>query len=514
MILGGEVLGDPAAVEHGLWNLHQLRRLLARRGVISEHCSPTYSPLTLTNLTEIAAHAQSVEARELAGACAARVWAELLAHYHHPTKSVVGPYSRAYATDSVGHLSALNMLLWLVFGPEVMPDPLVELLRQPPRLVVHHSGDVFFVLSCFAFVAACHHEPPAALVEWMRQRRFPFEFSATTERGEGGKLGGGPAAWPAGSVEIRNFQTANFAVGTNQGYWVTHAERWHLVYRRTAATVADWADNHHLTLRYIVNDELQGKTIPSPRGDFSGEPDYVPDQGLHHTVQAGGISLVVSRPAPGIAGKPVSRMGLAIVLPEHLARVESLEWDSGHVWLRDGLFQLAIRPLGAVPWAAGQAPVQFLESGAYRFIFFPNYVGEPRNFTSEQLCATAAGFVAIPGWTEEISAADFRRQVLAARLTDYNWDNQRTVQWRGCGRRLELSHGLLTHSVRYAAVDGREVDTPPWKADGLPFAQLPLAQTGAEPNPKPFPFTRAAGDWVEFPSRQFSLPRGDQSRAK
>ncbi len=211
LILGGETLGDPAAVEHGLWNLHQLRRLLARHGVISEHNSPTYSPLTLTNLAEIAAYARSPEARALAGAGAARIWAELLAHYHAPTRSVAGPYSRAYATDSAGHLSAVHMLFWLVFGPAVMPDPTVELLRQPPRLVVHHSGDVFFVLACFAFVAACQHEPPAELVAWAGRRHFPFNFSATTERGEGGKLGAGPAAWPAGRVAIRSFQTENFA---------------------------------------------------------------------------------------------------------------------------------------------------------------------------------------------------------------------------------------------------------------------------------------------------------------
>jgi hypothetical protein len=70
---------------------------------------------------------------------------------------------------------------------------------------------------------------------------------------------------------------------------------------------------------------------------------------------------------------------------------------------------------------------------------------------------------------------------------------------------------LLTNSVRYAAVDGREVETPLWKAEGLPFAQLPLAGTAGEPNPKRFPFKRVAGDWVEFPSRQFSIPSDGKS---
>ncbi len=269
----------------------------------------------------------------------------------------------------------------------------------------------------------------------------------------------------------------------------------------------DWADTRHLTMRYLVDDELPGRIIASPRGDFRGEPDAVPDQGLHHTVQGETLSLVVSRPVAALAGRAVRRMGLAIVVPEHLARVESLEWKDGHVWLRDGSFQLAIRPLGQ----AGGSSAVFLESGSYRIIFFPNHAGEPRTFTAEELAATAAGFVAIPGWLDETPAPDFRRQVLAASLTDYIWDNQRVVQWRGLGRSLELSHGLLTNAVRYAAVDGVEVNGPAWEADGLPFAQLPLAGTGGEANPKPFPF-RAEGDrWTEFPSAIFSAPHNGKS---
>ncbi len=505
LILGGEFFGDLAAVNHGLWNLHELRRLLARRGVISEHCSPTYTPLTLTNLTEISMHARSAEARELARAAADRVWAELLAHYHAPTRSITGPYSRAYMTDSVGHLSAAHLLLWLVFGPEFVPDPVAELLRTPPRLVIHHSGDVFFVLVCFAFVAACHHEPPPAMVDWALNRRFPFRFSATAERGEGGAFGSGPAEWPAGVDGIESFQAVDHAVGTCTGYWVAHAEQWHVVYRR-APVAKDWADVRHLTLRYIVDDGLPGRIIPSPRGDFHGEPDDLPDRGRHHLVQAGAITLVASHPKSKLAATPVRRLGLAILLPEHLNRVDHLEWDSGHVWLRDGKFQLAIRPLGLRQWSLEESPVKFLESGPYRLVYFPNYAGVSRQFTEAELRATTNGFVAIPASLDEISAADFRARVLAASLTDYIWNNQRTVQWRGWGRTLEMSHGLLSDGVRYASVDGVAVNPPVWSADGLPFSALPLTDTAGVPNPQPFPFGTGGAGWSEFPSHLFSRP--------
>ena len=505
MILGGEYFGDAPAVAQGLWNLHQLRLLLARRGVISEHCSPTYTPLTLTNLAAIAAHARSAEARALAGACVERIWVELLAHYHAPTRSVVGPFSRAYATDSAGHLSNLHFLLWLVFGPDFVPDPLAEISRRPPRLVVHHSGDVPFVLLCLAFVAADRHEPPAWAVEWMSGRRFPFRFAATTERGEGGTLGAGPAAWPASSVSLAGFQTPTFALGTSNGDWISQAERWHLVYRRTAAA-RDWSDVRHLTLRYVVDDDLPGRIIPSPRGDRQGEPDCLTERGLHHTLQADAISMVVSRPVLDLAGKPVRRLGLAVIIPEHLNRVADLRWEDGHVWLRDGAFRLAIRPLGIRRWSPAAPAVSFLESGSYRLVFFPNHQGEPRAFTEDELRATTNGFVAIATSDAECPDAEFRSRVLAAGLWDYIWNNQRVVQWHGFGRALELSYGVLTNGVRHAVIDGAAATTPAWSADDLPLARLPLADTGAQPNPWPFPFQAGGDRWSEFPSAILSAP--------
>ncbi|MDB6126339.1 MAG: hypothetical protein JWM35_235, partial [Verrucomicrobia bacterium] len=163
-------------------------------------------------------------------------------------------------------------------------------------------------------------------------------------------------------------------------------------------------------------------------------------------------------------------------------------------------------PLGLTRWAPTEPPVTFLESGAYRIIFFPNYSGDPRIFSADELCATANGFVAIAEGSDDVSPAKFRRQVLASSLTDYIWDNQRTVQWSGLGHTIELSHGLITNGVRHAAVDGVAVNSPIWNADGLPFARLPFAASGHEPNPKAFPFTANGDRWNEFPAALFSAP--------
>lgn len=503
LILGGERFGDPKAVEHGLWNLHQLRLMLARRGVISEHCSPTYSAIPLTIFAEIARLSVTAEARELAAAIHEHLWAEILAHYHAPTRSIAGPWSRAYATDSAGHLSNLHFLLWVVFGSDFVPDPVAELLpaegRAPRNLVVHHSGDRFFVGANWALFADCEQQIPGHLLTWLEQRRYPFDFHATAERAEGFP------EYPAGTVSIHSHQASTYALGTSNGDWVQQAEHWHLVYRRVEKA-RDFADIRHLTTRYLVDDELPGKPERSPLSNASGETDCTREHATHHTLQHKNIALVAARPLAALAGRAIRRMGLAIVLPEHLNAVEHVRFADGHFWLSDGPFMMAVRPLGVSRWSGNEPEATILRNGSYRFLFLPNYVGPERTFTPEELAATVNGFVSIAASREETSPEKFREAVLAASLRDTTWVNQRTIRWSGCGHTLELCCGIYSGGVRYATVDGLEVPLCAWSAAGLPHERLPVVHTAAQPNPYPFPYGAEADGWNEFPSRQMCHP--------
>lgn len=508
LVLGGEYFENRRAVEHGLWNLHQLRLLLTRRGVISEHCSPTYSPLTLTNLTEIARYSTNAEARGLAEDCCHHIWAELLAHYHAPTRSVAGPYSRAYAVDSAGHISALHFMLWQVFGDDFVANPLDELFSEESKLIRHHRGDRFFFEGGFSFLAACQHHPPARLLDWLRLRRFPFNFSATTERGEGGAKGD----FHADKISIRMHQTETFALGTSDGDWTQQAERWQLVYRRTEGPedhLPRFSDRRHLSMRYIVNDDLPGITAPSPRGEASGEVDFTREMGGYHTLQHGATSLVAAHPMPSLAGRPIHRMGLAILIPEHLDRVEEITFEHGHVWLTDGPFQLAIRPLGVTRWGNATPKFREIRSGAWRLLFFPNYEGPERTFTREELDGTTNGFVAVCSGLDETSDYDsekgreaFRRAVIESTLRDTVWVNLRTIFWEGSGDTMEMSYGLSSNRLRFAAINGIEPESSVWHADGLTRQSLPFTSRPSQKNPYPFPYGPGADGWEVFPSGQ------------
>lgn len=208
MILGGKYFSDVGAVEHGIWNLRQLAELLSRRGLISEYNSPTYTSLTLVNLTEMAEHAKNETARELAALCLERIWAEVLEHFHAPTGMLGGPYSRAYQLDSTGHLSTMNLLLWTVMGDRLIPKPIEELRRENVRLV-HHHGEHAHAVGLLSWVASAELRPPEYLMAWLESRKYPFTLKATAERAEGGAL------YHSGEVLTTHYQEADFALGSS-----------------------------------------------------------------------------------------------------------------------------------------------------------------------------------------------------------------------------------------------------------------------------------------------------------
>jgi len=56
--------------------------------LVRESNSPIYTPLTIINLTEVVQLARNREARQVAGECLERLWADLLDYCHFATRTV------------------------------------------------------------------------------------------------------------------------------------------------------------------------------------------------------------------------------------------------------------------------------------------------------------------------------------------------------------------------------------------------------------------------------------------
>lgn len=478
MILGGEYFNDDAAIQHGLWNLRQLGEMLSRRGLISEYNSPTYTTLTILNLIEVANLSRTPEARALAAKCLERVWADVLGHFHPPTGMLGGPYSRAYQLDSTGHLSTMSLLLWTVFGDEVIPHVLDELKREKVRLV-HHHGEHAHAVGLLGWVAAAGAEPPEYLVKWMRARKFPFTLRASAERAEGG------TRYHAGEVGTTQYQEEDFSLGTaDADSWSQlQAEVFFLRYRRVrpAKGVEEIRTAY---LRYFINEEAPIDPMHA-----------MPTHGNLHVLQDRGTALVLARPDLNLADKPVTRLKLSMILPIHFGKLESLEIRDGLILGQDGPIRFAIRPLNHGFWG-GSESLRFEISDNYQLISLLNYEGPERTFTRDELGRTLNGFLFSIASGDAESAEAFESRMRSAKLVDFWHFSTRTTRCQLGDTRLEINYGLESDFVRFAAINGKLLQRPVWAAEGMPLERLPFLDGQGESHVMGIPFEHLRVVWA------------------
>lgn len=460
LILGGQLFGDDTAIQHGLWNLRQLRSLLTRRGLISEYTSPTYLPLTLVNLTEVAHYAHQPEARQLSVLCLQRIWADFLGHFHPPTGMLAGPYSRAYQLDDAGHLSNAACALWLALGERVILNPIDELNREPMR-VVHHHSNRYTQLGQLCWISSCTLTPPRYLLNWLKRRSYPFQLLANAERGEFNSSF-------AGEINTTCHAEADFALGTAEGESWTQlqADPFFINYRRSANT-RQIEDIRTLYTRYLINDQ-------SP-GDL--EKDHLlRGNGIVHTVHSGRTALVTVRPALSLAGQEVRRLKFSMILPEHFGQHESLMIRGHHCFLKDGPFYLALRLLTPTAWSEHNL-IRLEPVSNYQVLSIYNYEGPCRSFTEKELGRTLNGFIATVGLRSEEPFEAFISRIEKAELLDYFSFGTRTTQYRLEQLTLALSYAVHSDRVRYRTINSQPVPEPLWQADGLPSQKLPFLKS-------------------------------------
>ena len=475
MILGGEYFGDSEAVEHGLWNLRQLRDLLTRRGLMSEYTSPTYSPLTIINLTEIALLAKNAEARSLAAQCVERVWADVLGHFHSPTGTMGGPYARAYQLDSTGHFSTVACLLWIVLGERTSFNPITEISLDPIRLV-HHHDDRTSQLGILGWLSTCPLRPPEYLLQWLENRTYPFRLKASAERGGDG----------AGEVNTTFYSEKDFALGTSEGesWCELQSEMFFLQFRRHAP-FRGIEDLRTAYCRYLVNDQHPG----DHKEDHCLKP-----HSITHTVQEGRVALVLTRPSLSLANTNVQSLRFSFILPTHFGEMERIEVRGGTVFMEDGTIRLGLRGLNVTDWGR-QAAVKIERVAHYQIISFFNYEGEARCFSEEELGRTLNGFVAVIGVKAEESWDAFLERVAAMEVLDYFHLGTRIVRCKVGETILGMSYALKTDRVRYSTIHGRLTERPLWDADAMPAERLPFLKI-AQPNSLEFPHKHLRVVWA------------------
>ena len=486
MILAGDILGRRDLTDRGMFHLEGLGAHFHRRGLLSEHTSATYTPITLTALMDIAECSTNREARGMALACARRVLLDVFGFFHHGTGNLAGALSRAYTKDLAATSSEWNALMWYLTGHPLLVDPREPLGEKPFPGPLHHGR-------CQAFNAACLCEPFSPhyagitedLVTWARaERPAEYRLTATTDLGCGGLSG-------PKSATCRAYHRPLWGLGTQSDTWFDQSGQQYTLYASVATTPSprSWRDRITVFHRLRGDEPAQGSpTVKTSLGRLA-ESDNVGDWGHYRTAQKDGTALVVGSFGPALLGKKPTRMALEVVLATYLNNPDECwegerrltAWNgdcaaSAWQFVRFGDCYLGLRVAGMVN---GRAAIlrRVVEHGYHR-VEAVLWEGAATEVTDDLRRWSEAGYVIEFGDRER--CGDFASFRAACRAGAWEWHHPgyRTVRFLGHAAELQIIDSVADHTTRFIAVDGVVEASPMLAADGLDPALVPLFPDG------------------------------------
>lgn len=486
MIFAGDVLGNAAFTDRGMFHLEGLCAHFHRRGLLSEHTSATYTAITLTALMDVAECSTNKEAREMALACANRILLDVFGHFHPGTGLLGGPQSRAYTIDCTGTLSIYNGLMWYLTGSPLVVNP-IEALTDPAFPGPMHHG------ACRAFSAANITEvfsPSYDLVDkgvraFARMPRPEvYEIRATTDSGQSGVLGG------VKETVTRAYHRPQWCLGSASKTWFDASGHQLVVHGGLAVTPEPtrWTDRLTFWHRLQEGDLDQGDLEKNSCGGLA-ETDLVRDWGHYHTLQKKGSALVLGIVGPGMLGKEVSKLKLSFLfgtfnrMPDEMFENDKVLtlWDgeaTPHSWqfLRFGNVYVGIRAAGMVN--SGRRAVQRLVKNKYLRVEVPLVDGEKTTVTQEfRDSADFAYVLEIADQAECGDFATFRKQCLACTWEFYH-AFYRTSRYCGRHGELQIIDSPAAGTARFFAVDGEVEPQVLLQATGLKPKLVPLFADG------------------------------------
>lgn len=532
LILGGEMLCDNEAVEHGLWNLRVLRNMLYRRGINSEYNSPTYTPLTIHAMREIAHHARNSEARELALKIEHRLWLDLAARFHPEIGIISGPYSRAYNCDTIAQLSSISSLLWFVLGDIARPS-LLEIFDPHHAFTLHHKGDYPHNIANRCPVASDPYHVPAEALRMFQSKTYPFRAIAMAEDGDAGLDA------PAGPVRLESYLQKDYTVGTSSTHFLgSEQSMTYFATYKKKKEVRSYRDIGTIFHKFTVNDEIPGAVVTATDSQGraysnSGEQDNLDSKCNMLTLQSdstvmlhtqpalvlGGIDLtqlaiVLPRHAETAQPRPIRRLNEMLIFPAHFSGADEVRighralatW-SGEAkhgeWIgaRIGQLLIAVRPM-AYTETLGTPVITLEKINHYEVIRTTFYNGPERTFTRGELKLVFGGYVIEHASTDEHpSLAAFMDGLAESRFTDFHLTTRRMRYRRPAAPQrpaleMELSSSVSSSLVRHALINGRCVpqDTRV-QIDGLEDKDIPILNEPWTSVPSYFPWKEMYVPW-------------------
>jgi hypothetical protein len=512
----GVYADDKDSTALAIERLGDFKKVLMRRGLQSEFTSPGYTAMQINPVAQIVEYARDPRLRRLAYDIETRIWIDILGHYHFPSQTISGAYSRAYNVFFLSG-SFVRMNVGMVLGQEVVGD-----WQEGWRAI----GLEFYLRRAVNKACVPYH-CPSWLAKWALNRRYPFYMQATADgaptyfntppgepdihvtrpKGPVGK-DDDMYEYPAWHARVVNYQTADYSIGTSSRMF--NAAETHnsftvnLPYRKPLKSQTDTV---RIFSRYVVNEETPfvSKLTERPNKgaflEFKTDQIDFPDMGRAFALQHEKTAMVLYHPRVHVARKVTSMKCMVCILNEDFGRggcrgdeiyigdvpvrdFRGASAEPAPVFVRLGESYMALVPLilndRAVPLVR-KAALRVRLEGKTLGVSFYNYEGEALDLDRRQCSVIGNGFVCEMGSkSEDGTFAAFRRRFDAVEIRDSHGGGlntrgarRRVTVFRRPGLELAMEYNQASEGIRYATINGKVAPEPQLSATGLPLDKVP-----------------------------------------
>lgn len=456
LLLGGQALDRREYRQAGAHMFGEFARLISTVGCPSEFNSPTYTPISMSCLAQIAASAGDRALSAAARAIEQRFWLTQAGFWHAATGLPAGPFSRAYAADSTGQASNMQLLWYLVLGDAVLLNPLEHVYKADPHLDYHQGGRVF-LQGQYAAIAQADYEPPPMLSRLAAGRRLPATVRSSTFVGDFQESGSG-IWYRGGRRALTCYQHPAYSLGTASQMYANGNQTDNL-----SATWLIHSPRKPSNVRTLFARYTQEGELPGAHGST-----FLADRGRSVTAQHANRAVLVGNPKVQ-PWSGVSGFRQSVLLPEHFSLVEAIVVDGRTLsalpyegpwpeWvvLLDGACRIALHPLGA-PLNSGSNLCRIERVNRYLAVHFYGYRGPARDFAPAECAGLPSGF-----FLELSTANDDRAELSGITVTDRVVGNRREVLCRGQNFSLEVVYNALHDDLvrTVPAFDGEFFESP------------------------------------------------------
>lgn len=464
--LCGQYFGNPAMIRFARGRLAELNQRLDYRGYLHECNSPTYSSISLQDISMLSELTGDCETKELALRIEQRIWQELLLHFHPAIRQQAGPFSRAYLDDTAGQGTMVTFSYYAAFG-EISPyQPMNMLFPHPLEDTFAHNVWDFQYRSLIKIMGCTYHPPLELAEECLNRRQLPCQV-------EGSHEFMGISNSPGGQSNVSLYMEEKWGLGLfGSRTWQGQTTPVHLIYRRRET-------ENGSTMREHMEAVRSAYTRMTVKGECDQWKDHMPnpdrdlelDAGAAFTVSHQGTMILGYVPC-GAQDDRTATIRTAFVLPSFhsepdemrfgkelsvtgCASFERIDW----CFVRDGEVYLGIYPLVSRKEPQLLSQVRFLYEGGYHMIAWYNMFSfEGKQLSLEELHTYGSGMVLEIGTEREYgSFQNFMDAVSGAEITDHSYHTERTITYQRGKTRLELMFDYTMVNLRRALSNGKLV---------------------------------------------------------